>query len=232
MKMLNTAVFAAILFSNHAFAINLHYATSNNVSTAEQESAEDYNTPTFMDEFDPSDPNAEAILNAYDIYYEQETGMKAHVDGDMINLFQLADTGCVRLGCPVWVRVNKTTQSLSLYLNGDSNPVSVWPVSTGYRHKNGTGIETPNLDTHPNGRIYDRYSSTKFPGGDYMGLGNMPYVVFIKGGVGIHGTPQGNWSKLGKKASHGCIRIHPDNAKYFNQLVRSTGIRNVWVTVE
>ena len=221
MKTLSAVVFAVILFSNHAYAYTA------------PEIVEDDNATTFMDEFDPSDPNAEAILNAYDYYYEQQTGMKSHIgDGDGSSLFQLASVGCVRLDCPVWVRVNKTTQTLSLYMNGDSNPVSVWPVSTGYRHKDGTGIETPNLETHPDGRIYDRYSSTKFPGGDYMGLGNMPYVVFIRGGVGIHGTPQGNWGRLGKKASHGCIRIHPDNARYFNQLVRSAGIRNVWVTVD
>jgi len=59
----------------------------------------------------------------------------------------------------------------------------------------------------------------------------MPYAVFIEGGYAIHGTTRGNWSNLGRVASHGCIRLHPDNGQIFNVLVRRNGIRNVWVTV-
>jgi len=59
----------------------------------------------------------------------------------------------------------------------------------------------------------------------------MPYAVFISGGYAIHGTTRGNWSRLGKPASHGCIRLHPDNGQIFNVLVRRNGISNVWITV-
>ena len=104
---------------------------------------------------------------------------------------------------------------------------AVWPVSTGINGRN-----TPNFETHPNGRIYDRYTSKKFPGGDFNGLGNMPYAVFISGGFAIHGTGKGNWPKLGSRASHGCIRLHPDNALIFNRLVRKNGISEVWITVQ
>jgi hypothetical protein len=176
-------------------------------------------------EFDPFAPNAEELLNEFDVIYEMETGESAHIDDGLSELAQTA--GCSRLECPVWARVNKATQTLALYLNGNPQPLAVWPVSTGL-----PGHGTPNFDKHPDGRIYNRYTSTKFPGGDYKGLGNMPYAVFIKGGFAIHGTPAGNWPKLGRKASHGCIRVHPDNAHYFNQLVRAEGVRNVWITVE
>ncbi len=215
------------------FALLLSFAAFHSAPSFAQAAVSDEDSaPTWMDEFDPSSPDADEMLRQMDVIYEQETGVSAHLDTTDAELMSASGAGCKRLTCPVWARVNKTTQTLSLYLNGDPTPVGVWLTSTGYRHANGTGIETPNLDTHPNGRIYDRYSSTKFPGGDWNGLGNMPYVVFIKGGVGIHGTPKGNWVKLGKRDSHGCIRIHPDNAKYFNGLVRATGIANVWVTVE
>lgn len=60
----------------------------------------------------------------------------------------------------------------------------------------------------------------------------MPYVVFIQNGYGVHGTTLGNIRRLGKKASHGCIRLHPDNGKIFNELVRRAGIENTWITVE
>ncbi|QLH48282.1 MAG: L,D-transpeptidase [Bacteroidota bacterium] len=36
---------------------------------------------------------------------------------------------------------------------------------------------------------------------------------------------------MGKKASHGCIRLHPDQAKIFFELVRKVGIENTWITV-
>ena len=132
---------------------------------------------------------------------------------------------CFRQECAVWARVVKSEQKLHLYVNGQL--VNSWLVSTG-----APGHGTPNFDTHPNGRIYDAYSSKKFPGGDYKGLGNMPYAVFISGGFAIHGTTAGNFPKLGKPASHGCIRVHPDNGKIFNRLVREHGIKNTWITVE
>ncbi|MFP5491413.1 MAG: L,D-transpeptidase family protein [Bacteriovoracia bacterium] len=44
-------------------------------------------------------------------------------------------------------------------------------------------------------------------------------------------SSRGNWPKLGLKASHGCIRMHPDNGKIFNRLVRSVGISQTWITV-
>ena len=95
----------------------------------------------------------------------------------------------------------------------------------------GTTVKTPNFDRHPDGRFYDYYDSTKYPGGDYKGLGNMPYAVFIEGGFALHGTPQGNWPWLGRPASHGCVRQHPDDAFRLNRLVRATGVANVWITV-
>ena len=131
---------------------------------------------------------------------------------------------CVRKACPVWVQVVRSTQTLYLYENGIHT--ATWKVSTG------KGNGTPNMDMHPNGRIYDRYTSSRFPGGDYKNLGNMPYAVFIYGGFAIHGTAEVNWSKLGTKASHGCIRVHPDNGYKFNRLVRHYGVDYVWITVQ
>lgn len=131
--------------------------------------------------------------------------------------------GCYQITCKVWADVDKTTQTLHLYVDGMY--VTSWPVSTG------RSLDTPNMETHPNGRIYRAYTSKKHPGGDYKGLGNMPYAVFIRGGIAIHGTPQGNWRRLGRPASHGCIRLHPENAYTFMNLVKSVGVRQVWVSI-
>ena len=42
----------------------------------------------------------------------------------------------------------------------------------------------------------------------------MPFAVFIKDGFAVLGTADVNWTKLGKKASHGCIRLHPESALF------------------
>lgn len=128
------------------------------------------------------------------------------------------------MDCPVWVFINKDEQLLYLYLEGSLR--YTWKVSTGR-----IGFVTPKFDQNPNGRVYDRYSSHIYPGGDYNGLGNMPYAVFIQGGYAIHGTTADHWADLGKAVSGGCIRLHPDNAQIFNKLVRANGVGSVWVTI-
>lgn len=133
-------------------------------------------------------------------------------------------SGCKQIQCRVWARISKKNQRLHLYLDGQL--VDTFKVSTGDRNH-----ETPLFDKRPSGPSFQKYTSKKFPGGNYNGLGNMPYVVFIRGGYGIHGTTRGNIPKLGKKASHGCIRLHPDHAKILFELVRKVGIENTWITV-
>ena len=138
-----------------------------------------------------------------------------------------ARRGCFRITCRVWADIDKTTQTMYLYIDG--HHVASWPVSTGKKRRS---RETPNMDTHPNGRIYVAYNSKAHPGGgDYKGLGNMPYAVFVRGGIAIHGTPERNWRRLGRPASHGCIRLHPDHAQYFMNLVKRVGIRQTWITI-
>ncbi len=176
--------------------------------------------PNILDELDPRDPNIENILEYYDKTYFDATG-----DGAIIEEGPISKGGCYQYNCPVWARVSKAEQLIYLYIDGAVK--YVWLVSTGKR-----GYTTPNLDENPNGRVYDKYTSTIYPDGDYNGLGNMPYAVFIRGGYAIHGTTAGNWPALGRPASHGCIRLHPDNAFIFNRLVRSYGVGSVWVTVK
>jgi lipoprotein-anchoring transpeptidase ErfK/SrfK len=129
-----------------------------------------------------------------------------------------------QINARVWARISKQKQLLKLYIDGEL--VDSFKVSSGDKKH-----ETPAFDLRPSGPIFNKYTSKKFPGGNYNGLGNMPYVVFIKGGFAVHGTTKGNIPKLGKKASHGCVRLHPDNAKIFNEVVKALGIENTWVTI-
>lgn len=181
--------------------------------------------PNMIEDLNPFDPNIEEVLESYDKIYEEETGKPSHLEIDRFISDIIGLQTCYQNNCALWAQVVKSSQRLYLYQNGSLR--GTWLTSTGM-----PGFGTPNFDRHPDGRIYDRYTSTKYPGGDWNGLGNMPYAVFITGGFAIHGTPRGNWSRLGRPASHGCIRILPDNAYIFNRLVRQYGKYNVWITVQ
>jgi len=131
---------------------------------------------------------------------------------------------CREMECPVFIHVVKSRQRLYLYVNGALT--DTFRASTGTRRH-----PTPNINMRPQGPTFVKYTSRKFPGGNYKGLGNMPYAIFIKGGYAIHGTTPGNFLKLGHRASHGCIRLHPDNARKLFELVNSYGLQNTWVKV-
>lgn len=131
---------------------------------------------------------------------------------------------CREKECLLVAEVVKSKQIMYVYIGGELKDSFL--VSTGV-----SGRETPNMNVRPTGPVFTKYTSRKFPGGNYQGLGNMPYAVFVKGGYAIHGTTQGNFSRLGKPASHGCIRLHPDDAKLFYNLVNVFGLQNSWVIV-
>ncbi len=173
-----------------------------------------------LDELDPADHGIEVKLQEMDEAYFKMTGQWPFLSSD-----QSQKDSCYKETCPVWSRVSLNEQLMYTYLDG--NLLYVWPTSTGKR-----GYRTPHLNQHPNGRIYDSYSSATYPGGDYNGLGNMPYAVFVSGGYAIHGTTEGNWAKLGQPASKGCIRLHPNNGFLYNRLVRTVGVFSTWVSVE
>lgn len=197
-------------------------------SCAPEKKYTEINTPESFQAYDEIDPFSENIddqLKALENDYFESTGQTGFLQTDealyYFNTFQT----CKKQTCPVWVVVDKSEQQMYVYVN--SVLQNTWKVSTG-----APGRETPLFDRPFNGRIYDAYTSSKYPGGDYNGLGNMPYALFIEGGFAIHGTGKANWSKLGKKASHGCVRLHPDNAFVLNRLVRQYTVKNTWVTVK
>jgi len=221
----------AVLFMSLTFACGLSNAQQNPASgfdyadfLARNPVPEiNYDAPNALDsdDYDPASPAAQELLEKWDALYAA-VNLDAGTERGV--LYDRA-TSCSHGDCQVWASVSKGAQRLSLYVDGVLQ--DTWPVSTGK-----AGHSTPNFEKHPDGRIYDSYSSAAYPGGDYNGLGNMPYAVFISGGFAIHGTPKSNWSMLGQKASHGCIRLHPDNAYHFNRLVREEGVKNTWISVE
>nr|MBX2806551.1 L,D-transpeptidase [Hyphomicrobiales bacterium] len=93
----------------------------------------------------------------------------------------------------------------------------VWPVSTGRRgYTTPTGSFRPySLRRHHRSRKY--YNSP------------MPYSIFYRGGYAIHGTNA--VSRLGRTASHGCIRLHKRNARELFDMVKYYGKRSTRIIV-
>jgi lipoprotein-anchoring transpeptidase ErfK/SrfK len=57
----------------------------------------------------------------------------------------------------------------------------------------------------------------------------MPHSVFFHGGYAIHGTYETR--NLGRPASHGCIRLHPEDAARFFAMVQEAGLGNTRIVV-
>lgn len=102
------------------------------------------------------------------------------------------------------VTVDKTSQRLSVVVDGVNR--FDWPVSTAR-----WGYETPNGSYRPE-RLERKWFSRKY---DWS---PMPYSIFFDGGYAIHGSYE--VSRLGRPASHGCIRLHPRNAATLFALVQ------------
>ena len=102
------------------------------------------------------------------------------------------------------VTVDKSAQLLSVVVDGA--PRYQWPVSTAR-----IGYRTPNGSYRPQ-RLERKWFSRKY---DWS---PMPYSIFFNEGYAIHGSYE--ISHLGRPASHGCIRLHPQNAALLFALVK------------
>ncbi len=57
----------------------------------------------------------------------------------------------------------------------------------------------------------------------------MPHSIFFRGNFAIHGT--NHISRLGRRASHGCVRLHPKNARKLYALVQKHGKKNTTIKI-
>ena len=115
----------------------------------------------------------------------------------------------------VLISVDKSTQQMSVSVNGA--PRYQFTVSTGR-----PGYGTPSGTYHP-----QRLERTWFSKLYYNSP--MPHSIFFHGGYAIHGSYEIN--RLGGPASHGCIRLHPDNAATLFALVQSEGVGATTIVV-
>jgi hypothetical protein len=117
-------------------------------------------------------------------------------------------------GAEIVIAIDKSKQRMTVLVDGVEQ--HVWRVSTGL----GGG---PPSGTYRPERLERKWFSHKY------GMSPMPHSIFFHEGYAIHGTIY--VSRLGNKASHGCVRLHPTNAATLFDLVRSQGMNATTIVV-
>jgi lipoprotein-anchoring transpeptidase ErfK/SrfK len=113
------------------------------------------------------------------------------------------------------ISIDKSTQQMSVLVDGVAR--YRFAVSTGRG-----GYSTPNGMYRPQ-RLARSWFSKKYYNSP------MPHSIFFHGGYAIHGSYE--ISSLGGPASHGCIRLHPSNARALYALVQREGLGATTIVV-
>ncbi len=114
------------------------------------------------------------------------------------------------------VSISKSQQRLAVAIDGAET--FRWPVSTGVR-----GHETPTGKFRPT-RLERHWYSRQY------NLTPMPWAMFFNRGYAVHATME--VYNLGRAASHGCVRLRPDNAATLFALMRRQGLGNTQIVVK
>jgi L,D-transpeptidase catalytic domain len=120
----------------------------------------------------------------------------------------LALTPAQKAEAAVTANVSLAKQRMEVVVDGALT--HTWPVSTGRDE-----FETP-AGTYTTQWLDKDHKSQKYDDAP------MPYSVFFRGGYAVHGTNA--VSMLGRRASHGCVRLSTPNARRFFELVQQHGV--------
>jgi hypothetical protein len=116
----------------------------------------------------------------------------------------------------ILVNIDKDTQSMTVTVDGA--PRYIWPVSTGR-----AGYDTPNGTFKPNRMDADHLSQE-------WDNAPMPHTIFFDlHGHAIHGF--NDTRRMGSPASHGCVRLAPQNAATLFALVEAQGMKDTMVVI-
>jgi lipoprotein-anchoring transpeptidase ErfK/SrfK len=115
----------------------------------------------------------------------------------------------------VFITVDKSSQEMIV-----ETPLETfrWDVSTGRK-----GYTTPSGNYQP-------YMLKKLHYSKKYDNAPMPYSIFFHGGYAIHAT--GEIERLGRPASHGCIRLELRNARWLYRIVQEFGSENTYITIQ
>lgn len=112
-------------------------------------------------------------------------------------------------------RVSVETQTMHVYIDGRVE--YEWPVSTAR-----AGKYTPRGEWTPQW-LSRHHRSSRYNNAP------MPWAIFYDGDYAIHATFDTH--RLGRPASAGCVRLHPDNAQLLFGMVQEQGLESLRVVV-
>jgi hypothetical protein len=116
----------------------------------------------------------------------------------------------------ITVQIDKSSQTATVSRDGEV--LHRWPVSTGRR-----GYDTPNGTFKAFRMEKDHYSKEW----DDAPMPNS--IFFTKKGHALHGYL--DTKNIGRPASHGCVRLKPENAAALFALVEKEGVLNTTVSI-
>ena len=114
------------------------------------------------------------------------------------------------------ITIDKSSQKMTVSIDGEK--AYTWLVSTG-----APGYSTPSGTYRPFRMERDHFSEEW----DDAPMPNS--IFFTPEGHAIHGSF--HTKRLGTRASHGCVRLAPENAATLYALVQKTGMQNTRVVV-
>jgi lipoprotein-anchoring transpeptidase ErfK/SrfK len=115
----------------------------------------------------------------------------------------------------VLIVIDKSQQLMAVETDTDS---FIWDVSTGREgYDTPTGVFKPYM-------MKPMHYSKKYDNAP------MPNSIFFVGGYAIHATY--DIKRLGRPASHGCIRLSPQNAKWLYRIVSEYGKENTTILIQ
>jgi L,D-transpeptidase-like protein len=132
----------------------------------------------------------------------------------------------IAVGLAMTVSAGDAQARLDLYVDKSSQRIAVvqdgymryvWPVSTG-RDADGapSGVYSPE-------RLERSWFSREYYDSP------MPYAIFFRNGYAIHGSY--DITRLGGPASHGCIRLYPQDAALLFAMVEQEGPENTTIVI-
>jgi len=113
-------------------------------------------------------------------------------------------------------KVDVSEQKMRVYRNGKQ--LYTWRVSTARKGKR-----------TPRGQWSAKWLSRNHKSSLYNDA-PMPHSIFFSGNYAIHGTNQ--TSRLGRPASAGCVRLHPEHARILFNMTQKVGRSNMRVVIK
>lgn len=166
--------------------------------------------------FNLENPVPKLVLgNAFSSRVTGETHMRNLFLSGLLALLLAPLSSASAIAANLIAKVDISTQTMVVSQNGVEK--YKWPVSTGRK-----GYSTP-TGTYSAQWLSRHHRSRKYNNAP------MPYAVFYHRGYAVHATY--DTKRLGRPASHGCVRLAPENAAKFFALVQQAGNKNTRIVI-